>query len=185
MSLRRGFKTEAEYHATVLRKELKLRPHSPLCPWKLAAHLEIPVHSLSEFRELANEEIAFLLRHAANAFSAVTLFFGTHGCRRKIVYNDGNAKTRQAADISHELSHAILGHPATKMFEDDPILDEEAKWMGPCLLIPKDAALWILRNNMSTDAVVEEYGVSPALIQMRIQASGAQIIASRTHRKSG
>jgi hypothetical protein len=185
MSLRRGFKTEAEYHASEIRKELKLLPHSPICPWKLAKHLEIPTHPLSKFQSFAKEEISFLLRHGADAFSAVTLFFGRHNCRRKVIYNDGNAKTRQAADISHELSHAVLGHPATKMFEDDPNLDEEAKWMGPCLLIPKAAALWIVRNNMPIATVVDEYGVSPALAQMRIRASGAQIIASRSQRKSG
>jgi IrrE N-terminal-like domain len=185
MSLRRGFKTEAEYHANEIRKELRLRAHSPLCPWKLAEFLEIPIHPLSKFRDLADEEISFLFRNAASAFSAVTLFFGRHRCRRKIVFNDGNARTRQTADISHELSHAILGHPATMMFEDDPVLDEEAKWMGPCLLIPKAAAFWILRNRLTTENVVREYGVSPALAQMRLRASGAQIIVSRSQRKSG
>lgn len=142
-------------------------------------------YSIGQEPSFAKEEISFLLRHGADAFSAVTLFFGRHNCKRKVIYNDGNAKTRQAADISHELSHAVLGHPATKMFEDDPILDEEAKWMGPCLLIPKAAARWIVRNNMPIATVVEEYGVSPALAQMRIRASGAQIIASRSQRKSG
>lgn len=185
MGLRRGFKAEAEYYANQIRKELRLQPHSPLCPWKLAAHLEIPVYALSNYRHLANEEISLLLKLAANAFSAVTLFFGVHNCRRKIVFNDGNSRLRQTSDLAHELSHAILGHPSTKMFEDDPVLDEEAKWMGPCLLVPKPAALWILRKKLTTDEITREYGVSPKLVQMRVQVSGAQIIVARSQRKSG
>ncbi len=183
MNLRHGFKSEAEYYARELRRDLKLSPKAPLCPWKLAFHLEITAHPLSKFRSLLEKEIAYLLTKGAATFSAVTMFGGLHGTVRTIIYNDGNAKTRQAADLSHELSHAILGHPPTSLFDDDPVHDAEAKWMGPCLLVPKEAALDILKRNLQIDVAAEEYGVSSALMKMRLQASGAMTILKRMNKR--
>jgi len=50
MRLRRGFKTEAEEYAEEFRTELELDIDGPLCPFRLASHLEIPVVAVSNCR---------------------------------------------------------------------------------------------------------------------------------------
>lgn len=183
--LRRGFKSEAESHASELREEMGIRADEPICPWMLAEHLAIQTCALSEFQHAAPDEIDYLRRTAAAGFSAVTLFLGRYATRRVIVFNDGNAKTRRAADISHELSHAILGHPANAMFEDDPVAEEEAKWMGPCLLVPQPAAMRIVRAGIQEPVAAQEFGVSLQLLRMRLNASGAKIINARRNVRYG
>ncbi|MCR9293806.1 MAG: ImmA/IrrE family metallo-endopeptidase [bacterium] len=185
IKLRYGFKTEAESHARELRKEMQIQEDQPICPWALAEHLAIRTCAISKYRQLEPKAIDYLIEIAAAGFSAVTLFFGRHGTRRIIVYNDGNARTRQTADIAHELTHAILGHSASKMFQDDAISEEEAKWMGPCLLIPMPAAMRIVRQSVPESVAAREFGVSPQLMRMRLNASGARIIHSRRKLRYG
>src|SRR5204863_333711 len=96
------------------RKELSLPLEAPLCPWKLAKHLEIPVVKLSELG-LSIPAIRFLRGPGRDFFSAVTVVVGYY---RAILHNDGNHPVRQASDISHELAHGILGHPPMPPFNE-------------------------------------------------------------------
>jgi hypothetical protein len=106
MTLRRGFKTEANEYARELRVEIGLAANAPLSPWLLAEHLEIPVMRLSELESTEAAAVKYLTRTAPEIFSAATLFAGY---RRLIVHNDAHHPRRQAADLAHEISHAILG----------------------------------------------------------------------------
>ena len=183
MSLRRGFKSEADQYAREMRDELDLTKHAPLCPWQLASHLEIPIVPLSALRLAAPMAIDYLMRRGSADFSAVTIFCGQHGCKRLVCHNDGHAKTRQAANIAHELSHAILGHPATKPFEVDAIAEEEAKWMGPAILVSQDCAVHIVRCNKAIDVAAIEYGVSETLMRMRLNVTGVLKRARRLRQR--
>ncbi|QDV14136.1 hypothetical protein CA51_40300 [Rosistilla oblonga] len=182
---RRGFKTEAESHALELREELKLADHAPICPWKVAEHLEIPVHTLRSIRDVEPKAYAYLSGVGHEYFSAVTLFGGTHGCTRMICHNDSHAKTRQRANLAHELAHAILLHPPTEMFECDPDAEEEAKWLGPALLVPHPAAIKIAFTSAPIEVAAESYGVSKVLMRMRLNVTGANNIARRSRAKTG
>lgn len=184
MSLRRGFKTEADAHARELRAELHLLKHAPLCPWKLARHLAIPIIPLSALRPFAPEAVRTLLGPGRGFFSAVTVFGGRHGCVRLVCHNDGHAKTRQAADISHELSHAILGHPPTRPFEGDDVAEEEAKWLGPALLVSQEAAMHVAFHNLSVESAAGVYGVSEDLMRMRLNVTGALKRAGRSRTRT-
>ncbi len=179
MSLRRGFKAEADWYAREMRRELKLNPHDPLCPWQLANHLEIEIVKLSGYRKEASEAVGYLMSKGRDHFSAVTVFPTRHGRKRVICTNDSHAKTRQAASVSHELSHALLGHPPTDMFEVDPIAEEEAHWMGPALLVSVEAAMRIAFRKISIDDAAEHYGVSADLMRMRLNVTGALKRANR------
>lgn len=109
MAHRRGFKTEANWYGQEMRRELKLAPHDPLCPWKLAGLLEIPLLTLSHYQQAEPEAVAWLRSTPGQkAFSAITLFDGPEPL---IIYNDAHARKRQAADIAHELAHGLLMHP--------------------------------------------------------------------------
>jgi len=176
MGLRRGFKTEANEYAREFRVELGLRNWSPLCPWQLAGHLAIPLVRLSDLQGQARVEVEYLMKHGREFFSAVTVFGGV---KRVILHNDGNAKTRQAADISHEIAHAVLHHPPEALFDGEgkrkinAIVEEEAKWLGPALLVSEEAALLVARSGRPVSEAAEEYGVSVALMQMRLNVTGA------------
>jgi Zn-dependent peptidase ImmA (M78 family) len=172
-----GFKKEANEYARELRAELGLAPHDPLCPWKLAQHIEIPVVALSELRRSIPEAVAYLMKTEQSIFSAATLF---HGRKRLIVHNDAHHRSRQAANLAHELSHGILGHPPTTPFNDwgcrniDKSLEDEANWLGPALLVSEEAALFVVKQGIPMTVAADRYGVSQKLITMRIGVTGAR-----------
>lgn len=176
MKLRRGFKKEANAYAREFRAELGLETHAPLCPWKLAEHLAIPVVPLSSFRNQIPEDVHHLTKCDPKSFSAVTVFDNK---RRMIVHNDAHHPHRQASNISHELSHAVLQHSPTEPFNEhgcrnfNKDIEEEANWLGPALLISEEAALHIVKTDMSMDKAIEFYSVSKEVILMRINVTGA------------
>lgn len=174
--LRRGFKTEANDIAREIRGELGLRDLEPLDPRKLADALEIRVVPLSQFRQDAPRAYRLFRLVDRDSFSAVTVFDGTE---RMIVYNDAHSPGRQASDIVHELAHALLQHPPKPALDDrgcrnwDPELEEEADWLAGVLLITEDAALAIVRNNLSLEDAASRYGVSTQMVRFRVNMTGA------------
>lgn len=184
MALRRGFKAEANWYASSLRKELDIAPHLPLCPWRLAKHLEIPVFKLSDYAAVAPEAVTYLQTiKGQKDFSAITL---ADGQERFIVHNDAHDKKRQAADISHELAHGLLLHPPAKILDPsgtrnyDKAMEEEANWLGPALLVSDEAAMHIAALGLTLAKASDVYGASEPLIRMRLNVSGAyQRVANR------
>lgn len=175
--LRRGFKTEANGIAREIRLELGLKVVDPLDPRVLAGHLEIPLVRLSELRKDAPAAVQHFLSLDTAAFSAVTVF---RGPARLIVYNDGHTDGRQASNLAHELSHALLLHPPTPALDHrgcrnwDPEVEEEASWLAGALLISEEAAIAIARAGMSLDDAAERYGVSRPMVQFRLNVTGAR-----------
>ncbi len=181
--LRRGFKTEANAYAREFRSELGLAPHDPLCPWKLAEHLAIPVLRLADLQRDQPQAVAYLLGPKGRSeFSAVTFFCDR---RRFIIYNEAHHERRQRSDLAHELSHGILGHPPVCPLTEtgsriiDRVAEAEAEWMGPALLISAEAAAHIVESELTMPQAQSHYGVSIELIQMRIGVTGAKIRAQR------
>lgn len=185
MALRRGFKADADWLAENVRQKLLLLPADPLCPWRLAKCLDHSVVDLSHFAATHSGEVACLRAcTGAEGFSAVTIY---RGGLRLVVLNDGHGPTRRAADLAHELAHALLHHrplplndgAGVRCFDADA--EEEAKWLGPALLVPRAAALHIARRQMPLEEAAAAYGCSVDLMRMRVHATGAskQIAASR------
>lgn len=184
MSLRRGFKKEANEIALEIRAELRLGPRAPLDPWKLAEHLLIPLIPLSSLAHDAPEAFRRLTGFANSAFSAVTVFRSN---RRAIVYNDAHSQRRQASDIAHELAHALLLHPpkasvnaGTRDWNSEE--EAEAAWLAGALLIPDEAAIRIASADQPTALAAEEYGVSEQMITFRLRVTGARIRVERSNR---
>jgi Zn-dependent peptidase ImmA (M78 family) len=179
---RRGFKTEVNEIAREIRRELGLRDADRLDPWKLAAHLAIPVVPLSSLRAEAPRAARLFRTVERDTFSAVTVFAGTE---RMIVYNDSHSRGRQASDIAHELAHALLQHPAAPVFDAhgcrnwDAALEDEANWLAAALLISEEAALAIALNGTSTEAAAVHYGVSKQMLQFRLNVTGARLRVRR------
>jgi Zn-dependent peptidase ImmA (M78 family) len=174
--MRRGFKTEARDIAAEVRGELGLTPFDPLDPWALAAHLDIPVLPLSSYVQTIPDAATYLLEADTGAFSAM---LACQGLRREIIYNDGHALTRQRADISHELAHALLLHqPHPALNGRPPHYDneqeEEAKWLGAVLQVTDEYCLSCCRDGLQVPEAAMRMGVSSQLMQWRLNMSGAQ-----------
>jgi len=186
MTLRRGFKKEAHDYARELRLELGIKLHEPLSPWELAKHLGIPVSPLSEFGNENPKAVKYLREKNQDCFSAITVF---DGCRRLIVHNDAHHRYRQAANIAHELSHGILGHLPTEIFNENGCrsfckeIEEEANWLGPTLLISEEAALYIVKKQMSEDEASEYYCASKKVVKMCVGATNASVRVQRSQKK--
>ena len=183
MAFRRGFKKEANTTSREIRAELGLAADAPLCPFMTAKHLEVVVIKLSAFKSQHPKAVGYLTSMAGqNEFSAITVCIGT---QRVIVYNDGHSPARCAANIMHELSHLLLMHPPHPLCGEngkrhfDAILEEEASWLGPALLVSDEAAVAVAKRNIALRSAANEYGVSTQLMQMRLNVTGAQRRVSR------
>jgi Zn-dependent peptidase ImmA (M78 family) len=122
--------------------------------------------------------------HTSQAeFSAVTVFLGFE---RTILHNDSHTRGRQSSDLAHELSHALLLHPATPPIDSrgcrewDPTLEDEAEWLSGALLISDEAALHIVRSRIPDDEAMPLYGVSRKMLQFRLNVTGARIRVARS-----
>lgn len=184
MAFRRGFKAEANWYSREFRAELGLQPQSPLCPFVLARHLELPVMQLSEFRKTAPEAAEFLLSHRGrDHFSAVTIF---PDGRRVIIHNESHDPVRQHANLAHEISHAVLQHPPVVPFTEagtrniNRDYEDEANWMGPALLVSEEAALSIVRRRVTVEQAALEFRVSVQLMRMRIGVTNAHLRVKRS-----
>jgi hypothetical protein len=186
MSLRRGFKAEANRLSLRMRRHLGLAPHAPINLHMLAARLGSRVAKLSEFADEHGEAVCQLTRRDRSAFSAATI--PLPGLRRVIVVNDSHSEGRQNSNVAHEIAHLLLGHDFTLPIDAsgcrsiDRDVEDEANWLGPTLLIPNEAALHILCEEMDEAIACCRYGVTAAVLKMRINTSGARIrIARRYH----
>lgn len=188
MTLRRGFKSEANNLALEVRAELFLPNHERICPFEIARNLEIPVYSLRSLLSVdphLTAHVSALANHYRSAFSAITVF---NGRRRCIVHNDSHAPVRQRSNLSHELAHALLMHPPHPPLCDSGNrtykreLEEEANWLGPVLLVTNEDARWAMVNGMSVAEAAKHFDVSEDLMEFRLRMSGAQQINRRWQR---
>lgn len=180
--MRRGFKTEANAIAREVRAELSLSRTSPLNVWRLAEHLEIPVRPLSSLQRAAPDAARLFLNGGQGMFSGVTVF---RGPRRTVVFNDAHDPGRQSNDVAHELSHGLLLHTPTAAIDGrgcrvwDKEAEAEADWLSGALLVPEEAAIHIVRRGWSKREAAVRYGVTPKMIQYRLNVTAARTRVQR------
>lgn len=185
-NFRRGFKKEVNEIAREIRRELGLHPADPLDPWKLADYLAIPVLTLKQFAKEAPKAFELFRGLEEDAFSAVTVF---HGSARVIVHNNFHARVRQASDLAHEISHALLLHPPMQAFDAlgcrnwNDEFESEANWLAGALLISEEAALRIVRDDLDPQYASAKYGVSQKMLQFRLNVTGAHKRVDRERRR--
>jgi Zn-dependent peptidase ImmA (M78 family) len=156
---------------------MHLRETEPLDPLKLADWLGIPIVPLTALLKHAPAPVAHFTSTDRSGFSAMTLFTGH---RRTIFHNDTHSRPRQASNITHEISHGLLLHPATPpldasgITDDDRALEEEATWLAGTVLISEASALLIVRKGWSLETAARLYGVSTAMIRFRVNVTGAR-----------
>lgn len=187
MALRRGFKAEAAELAKEIRDELGWDQFDRLDPFELARHLEVPVMPLSELSGSCSAAHYFL-EVEPDTFSAATVF---EGRKRIVIHNDTHSAARQNSNITHELAHGLLLHPAA------PALDattgcrdwngdheDKADWLTGEMLVTRPVALAVARGRMTREDAMDRFGISQQMLQWRINVTGAAKQAARENGSS-
>ncbi len=178
-SFDRGFKSWAERCSVGLRRDLGLKAHDPLPAASLAEYLEIRLWTPRHVTGLPNECLEQLLKKDPKGWSAITF---SSGDGYTIIYNPCHSQGRQSSDIMHELAHIIAGHEPSQlvlssdgkmvMRSFDQKREDEAFWLSGCLLLPREALLYIKRIGFSESQIQERYVVTSALLRCRLGVSG-------------
>jgi Zn-dependent peptidase ImmA (M78 family) len=191
MNFERGFKSWAERTSLSFRRDVGQDAYSALEPAQLAKYLDVRLCTPKEIPGLPQKVLDQLLKHDPTGWSAVSIYQQDQGL---IIYNPAHSKGRRSSDIMHELAHLILDHkPSTVVLSHDGTLvmrsydrkqEEEANWLGWCLLLPRNVLMHCARSSVTVEEIAERYGVSETLVKFRLRVTGveAQIRALRRRR---
>lgn len=188
MKLPRGFKAKANRIAVGIRHQMGLCPYAPVNPRCLAERLKIPSVPLTAFADELPDCVRRLRIEDPSAFSAALIPLDHR--RQIILYNDSHSIPRQNSDIVHELSHALLLHSASPLFDRlghrtmDNEIEQEANCLAAHILIPNEAATRIVWSGKALQDVSERYGVSMKMLEFRLNASGARKRKARAQGQS-
>lgn len=175
----RGFKSWCENVAVQVRKELALQPVDLLNPTLLAECLGVGIWTPKQIPGLDEKSLRILLKEDADSWSAVTLSVRS---KDLIIVNSSHSKARQASDLTHELSHILIGHePGRVDISEDGLLilntynrtqEDEANWLAGCLLLPRELLVLIRRQQVDLKVAAKKYGVSSDMMRFRLNVTG-------------
>ncbi|WP_171064628.1 ImmA/IrrE family metallo-endopeptidase [Actinomadura soli] len=149
----------------------------------MAQHLNIEVVSADQ---LVDECKLRQLNEAQDgAFSAATFHISED--RVVIVCNPLNDAARTNSDIAHEVAHILLRHQVREVqtigghifFACDSDQEEEANWLGGCLLLPRKLLLREAFSDATPEEVAAKYQVSQQMARFRLNASGVKLQVQR------
>lgn len=186
------FKERAEEWATQYRRELGRSIYGPLDAWALAAHMDVPVRSLSSFPELPMEDLAFMHNgpDGRAEWFGITLWLFE---KPMIVHNCGCSSHRQQSDIMHELAHIICGHKTEVPtgLEDMPFMrtydevqENEAAYLGAALLVSLPGLRWRVKKDDTNDQIASHFGCSVDMVRRRLADTGVRKIRERALAKA-
>lgn len=187
--MRRGFKTEAERLAADLRAQLGCSDDEPVDLEAAARHLGVDLISADQLVPL--ERLQELEDLQPGAFSAAT--FRLMGNRKTIVFNPLHGIGRTRSNQAHELAHVMLGHSVRtiervgnfKFLTCDAEQEEEADWLGGCLLLPRAVLLKSAFADLGPAQIAEAYETSEPMARFRLNASGVLVQVGRARSKKG
>lgn len=176
--LKRGFKARAEKLAIEYRSKMSIHPCAPLCAFRLAEFLNIPIYSATEFLKLPNE--LEKLSDESFGWSALTMI--TKANNRIIIHNPYHLQTRQQSDIMHELAHVICEHNQSLSQYDfdiplgmrhfDELQEEEANCLGSTLQIAKPGLFWARKRDLNVNQIASHFNSSVQMAAYRMRISG-------------
>lgn len=176
MTLRRGFKSEAERIAKRIQSDLGLSVADAVEPKALAGFLGIEVRGGDELVSI--QRFIDLEKLQPGAFSACTL--RPTPDRVVIVYNPKSVPWRSKSDIAHELSHTLLEHELSRVerladmtfLTCDQTQEEEARWLSGCLLLPRPLLLKEVTRGLVAADIAQKYEVSTDMATYRLNVTG-------------
>jgi Zn-dependent peptidase ImmA (M78 family) len=104
-----------------------------------------------------------------------------------VVFNPLHANGRTRSNQAHELSHIVLQHTlrtienvgSMSFVTCDIEQEEEADWLGGCLLLPRPILLQAAKRGKSPQEIAEEYRTSEHMARFRLNASGVLVQVGR------
>lgn len=190
--MRRGFKAWCERTANDYRQTLGVAPSRPLDPRCLADRLGVRVATPEDIPTLSDTARRQLVEVDPGSWSAVTIALGD---ARVVILNSGQSAARQRSSLAHELAHLILNHPTDRtqltreglLFRGtfDREQEEEANWLGGCLLVPRDGLLRARLRTSNEHALATRFGVSADMIAWRLRTTGVLRQVRRHHAALG
>ena len=188
---RRGFKSWCENVALQVRKEMGVSQNAPIDPRHLAKNLNVVLWKADEVPEINPETLRILTEEDPESWSALTLLSGE---KRLVILNPANSPARQNSDLSHELSHLIIGHEGGRIdITPDNLLilhnyggqqENEANWLAGCLLLPRPALLHVRKTGMDDKTAMRTYGVSQEMFGFRVNVTGVDWQTGKKVRRS-
>lgn len=175
MTLRRGFRAEAERSAAAIREEMGLEDEDPVGLSDVANHLGVLVVAADELVD--RRRLEELENIQAYAFSACTFDIDK---RKVIVVNTLHSSERQVSDIAHEMAHIVLKHELDEIREVAGLpfrtcrsdQEEEATTWGGTLLLPRPLLLKAARSGKGIEEIAAEFGVTPDMARFRFNTTG-------------
>lgn len=187
IKFRRGFKKWVDEKALDIRKQLGKSNYAPICAFDLCKLLRIPVYTPRDIQGLSSQYIDNLLNDGSSHWSAVTIPIKKN--EYIIIHNPIHTPARQQSNLMHEIAHILCGHcligskkiaglpECLRDFNEDQ--ENEADWLGGCLLLPRPALLFCLQRGMSVEAIASRYNCSVEMAKYRINITGAKIQMNR------
>jgi Zn-dependent peptidase ImmA (M78 family) len=185
--LRRGFKSTAERLAEDIRARQGVGDVDPVVLERVAADMGVDIVAADELVERSRlEELAAI---QSDAFSAAT--FERANGRKAIVYNPLHSQGRNRSNQAHELAHILLDHEVRTIervgsfiyFTCDSEQEEEADWLGGCLLLPRALLLKAAFAGLGSVEIAEKFGTSEPMARFRLNASGVLVQVGRARAK--
>ena len=181
--LSHGFAAKAERKAVSLRDELGLKPHDPLCAFRLCEHLNIHVVVAEQMVGLSQNSASELCNPDGKHWSALTMpYHPSQKTSHLIIHNSAHSPARQQSNIMHEVGHILCGHQLSAFdisnglpdyMRHCPVEQElEADCMGWTLLLPRPALLTALTNGWSHADIMQHYNASADMVRLRINKTG-------------
>ena len=176
MVLRRGFKSEAERIAKIVREDLGVSASQSVTPEMIADLLGIIILAGDKLIPLSRFENLESIQ--PGCFSACTL--QPNGSQKIVVFNPLYAKSRRTSDLAHELAHILLNHDLSRIerlgdftfLSCDQTQEEEAAWLSGCLLLPRDLLLMEVRKGLSAKDIAWKHCVSETMARYRMNVTG-------------
>jgi len=184
--LPRGYKAEAERIAEKMRSEMNISKFDPIDCFELAKHLNTLVYTVSEICELGLSS-AFAQKligtiNTPSKFSA--LLIPNEDGDNVIIHNNLHSPFRQQSNIMHELAHVIRRHKVSEekrkiaiqfnLRINNPLHEEEAKYLGGCLEITRAGLLYTLKRNYSIEDMSNYFSASTDMVNYRINSTGVR-----------
>jgi len=177
----RGFKARADRLAVEIREKVGMSPIDPLDIDAICQTMDVCVIEMTSLPC----DVSELCGKDNNCFSAMLVYAGM---KLAIVHNDTHHPHRQRSNICHELSHCFLGHKACQLLNDngnrthDGDMEAEANYLAGALLMPREAAVHVLKNGLLASAR-PIYGISRQMLDYRMRVTGAHKIYERSLRR--
>lgn len=170
----RGFKSKAERIAQDFRVQMGLSVFKPLCAYKLAEHIKIPIFTVEDVFSENESHPHFTRLKDTSKFDA--LWMCNEDDDKVIIHNKHHSKFRQQSNLMHELSHIILGHTVPdeigklclqfNLHYYSKKHELEAKFLGGCLQITTPAIRWVKKENWSEERISEHFTASPEMVDI-------------------